>query len=93
MDVEEPSSSQRIGRNGTIYSGVVSFHVPEAGRYRVAVDAPGETRVLVAPELIQTFVKALPGIAVAVPGFVAGVTGLVVLIVAWIRRPSAARET
>lgn len=93
LDVAEPSSSQTIGRNGTIYGGVVSFHVPEAGRYRVSVDASGETRVLVAPGLGQTFVKALPGIAVAVPGLVAGVTGLVVLIVAWIRRRSAARAT
>jgi hypothetical protein len=93
LAVAEPSSSQTIDRNGAMYGGVVSFHVPEAGRYRVSVDAPGERRVLVAPGLGQTFLKALPGVVVAGLGFVAGVTGLVVLIVAWIRRRSAARAT
>lgn len=86
LEVAEPSSSQTIERNGAIYGGVVSFHVPEAGRYRVSVDAPAETRVLVAPGLGQTFLKALPGVAVAVLGLAAAVTGLVVLIVARMRR-------
>lgn len=93
LEITEPSSYQTIGRNGTVYGGAISFDVPEAGRYQVSVEAPGETRVLVAPGLGQTFLKALPGVAVAVLGFVAGITGVVVLIVAWIRRRDAARPT
>jgi len=93
LAVAEPGTSQTIDRNGSIYGGAVSFHVPEAGRYRVTVNAPGETRVLVAPGLGQTFLRALPGIAVAGLGFVAGATGLVLLIIAWVRRRSAARAT
>jgi hypothetical protein len=86
VEVGEPSSSQTIDRNGTTYGGVVSFHVPESGRYRVSVIAPDETRVLVAPGLGQTFVTAFPGLVVAGLGLVAGVLGLVALILAWVRR-------
>lgn len=86
LDVVAPSASETIDRNGAIYGGVAGFHVREPGRYRVAVDAPPGTRILVAPGLGQTFLEALPGIGVAVIGFAVGLTGLVFLIVAWIRR-------
>lgn len=89
LDVAQPGSSQTIDRNGAIYGGAVSFQVPEAGRYRVVVDAPRATRILVAPGLGQTFLRALPGIGVASLGFAVGLTGLVLLIVAWIRRRNA----
>ena len=93
LEVAEPGSSQSINRNGAIYAGVVSFRVPEAGRYRVAIEASHGRRILVAPGLGQTLVKALPGIAVAGIGFAAGLTGLVVLIVAWIRRRDSVAST
>jgi hypothetical protein len=86
LEVGEPSSSESIDRGGTTYGGVVSFHVPEAGRYRVSVVAARETQVVVAPGLGQTFVKALPGLAVAGLGFLVGLGGLVVLILAWSHR-------
>jgi hypothetical protein len=86
LDVVAPSASETIERNGAIYGGVAGFHVREPGRYRVAVDVPPGTRILVAPGLGQTFLRALPGIGVAVTGFAVGLTGLVFLIVAWIRR-------
>jgi hypothetical protein len=89
LEVGEPGTSQTIDRGGTIYAGVVSFHVPESGRYRVAVDAPAETRILVAPGFGQIFVKALPGLVVGGIGVVDGVVGLVLLILAWIHRRSA----
>jgi hypothetical protein len=93
LDVLEPGSSESIDRSGTIYGGVVSFRVPDAGPYRVSVDAPAETLVLVAPSLGQTFLKALPGAALAGFGVIAGVTGLGLSIVAWTRPRSAATST
>jgi hypothetical protein len=86
LDVVEPGTSQTIDRNGDIYRGAVSFHVSEPGRYRVSIDAPRETRILVAPGLGRTFLKALPGLVVAGLGFVSGMAGLVVLIIAWTRQ-------
>lgn len=91
LAVARPSSSQTIERDGVIHGGVVSFDVPEPGDHRIVVDAPGSTRVLVAPGLGQTFLAALPGLAVAALGLVAGVTGLVLLILAWNRRRTAER--
>lgn len=86
LDIVPAGSSQTIDRNGAIYADVVSFRVSEAGRYRIVVDAPRPTRILVAPGLGQTFAKALPGIGVAVVGFALGMTGLVLLVVAWVDR-------
>lgn len=90
LDVFASNGSETITRNGTIYTGAVSFRVPESGRYRVSVHAPGATHVIVAPGIGQLFAKALPGVAVAVVGLVAGTMGIVVLILAWTRRRSAA---
>lgn len=89
LAIGEPSSSQTIDRNGTVYVGVVSFHVPESGRYRLSVDAPGATQVLVAPGLGQTLVNAVPGLVVGGLGGLAGSIGLIVLILAWTRRRSS----
>ena len=86
LDVSEPGSSESINRNGGIYAGAVSFHVAEPGRYRVVVDSASDTRILVAPGLGQTFIRALPGIGAAAIGFAVGLTGLVLLIIAWSRR-------
>lgn len=86
LDVAAPGTSQTIDRNGVVYGGVAGFHVRQPGRYRVAVDAPPGSWVLVAPGLGQTFLRALPGLGVAAVGFVVGLTGLVFLVVAWIRR-------
>lgn len=93
LEIGQPTSSQTIERGGTIYGGAVSFEVPAAGRYRIAVDAPGATRILVAPGLGQTFLRALPGIGVAGLGGAVGLTGVVLLIMAWIRRRHAATAT
>ena len=89
LDVAESGASQTIQRNGAIYRGVVSFEVDEAGQYRVAVDAPRATRILVAPGLFQTFLRALPGVGVAGVGVLVGLTGVVLLVLAWVRRRTA----
>jgi hypothetical protein len=93
LDVVASGSSQTIDRSGTIYRGVVGFRVPEGGRYRVSIDAPHETRVIVAPGLGQTFLDALPGLVVAALGVAAGIVGLVVLVIDWTRRRSARSPT
>ena len=93
MAIRESDSSQTIDRNGTIYGGVVSFRVPDDGRYRVTVDAPQETLVIVAPGLGETFLDALPGLVVAAFGTAAGILGLVVLVIAWTRRRSVQSST
>ncbi|HEX2892470.1 MAG TPA: hypothetical protein VHO29_00520 [Marmoricola sp.] len=93
LAVGEPSSSQTIDRNGVLYGGVVSFEVPQSGRYRLTVDAPPGRRILVAPGLGQTFLRALPGVGVAVVGFVVGLTGAVLVILAWSRRRTEAART
>jgi hypothetical protein len=90
LKIAELTSTQTIDRNGTIYEGVVSFHVAAEGRYRVAVDAPATTRVVVAPGLVQSFARALPGLGVAILSATLGCLGLLVILLAWLRRRSAA---
>jgi hypothetical protein len=93
LEVTHASASETINRNGDIYASVVSFHVPESGRYRVSVDAPDETRILIAPGIGQTLVRALPGAAVASLGFAVGAAGVAILIVAWVRRRNEPKAT
>lgn len=91
LEIAQSNGSETINRDGTIYTSAVSFHVPESGRYRVSVHAPGDTHVLVAPGIGQLFAKGLPGAGLAALGVSAGIAGLVVLIVAWTRRRAAAQ--
>lgn len=86
LDIRRPSSGQTIERNGAIYGGAVRFEVPEAGRYTVSIKGRGDTNVLVAPALDQTFVRAVPGVLVVLLGGIAISTGLVVLLMARGRR-------
>jgi hypothetical protein len=90
LKIAELASTQTIDRNGTIYGGVASFHVPAEGRYRVDVDASAPTRIVVAPGLIQSFARALPGLGVAILSALVGCLGLLVILLAWLRRSSAA---
>lgn len=91
LNISLPGSTQTIDRNGMIFRGVVSFEVPESGRYRVTIDAPGRTAVFVAPGIGQTLLKALPGIALGGVGAIAMVAGVVLLLIAWTRRRSTAQ--
>ena len=93
LEMAEAGSSETINRDGAIYRDVVSFHVPEAGAYRVVVDAPQVTQVLVAPGIGQTFLKALPGLGVLGMALTLGLTGLVLVTLAWIRRRTAEQST
>ena len=62
-------------------------------RVDIGIEASHGGRILVAHGLGQPLVMALRWIAVAGIGFAAGLTGLVVLIVAWIRRRDSVAST
>lgn len=86
LAMSQPGVSQTIDRNGTTYGGVASFDVPAAGSYEVSVEAPDPTRVVIAPSLGETFVKALPGLGIGLLGSLALTFGLGIGLVARGRR-------
>lgn len=92
LDVSEPTSTetQTITRNGRVYGGVVGFHVQDGGRYRVVVDAPASTHVIVEPDWYESLTRALPvaGCVLILSAALFG-SGLVVLIVSRSRRRAA----
>lgn len=81
------NTTQTIDRNGTIYRGVAGFDVPSEGTYRLSIDVPDQSRVVLAPGLGQTFLRAIPGLLTAGLGSMALLAGFVVLLIAWVRRP------
>jgi hypothetical protein len=80
LQVSATRSDETIDRNGSVYRGVLRFTVAEPGRYRVALKAPAGARIVIAPSLMQTFVRALPAVGLVVAALPVGVTGLVLVL-------------
>jgi hypothetical protein len=80
-----PSPSQVVFVGGQIYVGVVEFDVPRPGPYRVAIHGTSGSAVVARP-VLQALESLLPGIGAMVGSGLVGVVGVVLLIVALVRR-------
>lgn len=74
-------SSQTLNRNGALYRGVARIRVPQDGTYVVTVTGSSSTEVVLAPDIGQTFLHALPWIGLGGVGFLFLATGFVLLVV------------
>lgn len=86
--VNSPGADETITRDDTIYRGVASFRVGEAGRYRIAVAGEPGAHVFVAPGLGRLFLRAAPVVLLALLGLASGITGLVFLLTSRKRQSS-----
>lgn len=82
---KRPSTNETITRGSATYTGVVSFDVPERGRYKVTVDA-SIGRVLVARSFVDSLGAAWRWLVGAVLGGIMALAGLIILIVRATRR-------
>lgn len=87
LRMSKPLTTETLDRNPFRFGGVVAFRVQNSGPHRVAVDAPAETRVMVAPDLIETMTRASPGVGVVLLfGIVPLSLGVFALLATWSRR-------
>jgi len=84
--------SETITREDAVYTGAVRFRVPAAGTYRVRVDVPAGTEVVVAPALGTGFRAVLPWVAIGAISTFVLIVGSIVLAVGLVRRHSARRR-
>jgi hypothetical protein len=80
------SGLETLTQNGVLYNGAVGFHVPVAGTYTVTIAAAQPSAVLVGPSLGATFQAALPALALAISGGLVMLIGIILLVIAAVRR-------
>ena len=80
---------ETITRDGDRYVGAVAFTIPEAGDYKVQVNADLGRQVLVARPVSHVIGDSVAWFALAGVGVVAFITGIVLLIVGVVRRGRA----
>ena len=80
------NGSETITQGSSIYADTVGFHVGTSGIYRVHIAAVSPPAVIVGPSLGSQFVHAAPWLIMGGVGGLVAVAGLVVLIVALVRR-------
>jgi hypothetical protein len=90
------STREELTRDQDVYTGVVRFTTPEAGRYQVRVTTAKGSQVVIAPSLGSGFKAVLSWVVVGFASSVTFVIGVIVLIVGAVRRrrkstPKAAR--
>ena len=82
-----------ISRGGDRFGAAAEFDAPTDGDYRISIDAPARTRVMIAPSFLDILLDTLPWlIAAGVAGIVA-LVGFVMLIVGTTRRQRVRKAT
>lgn len=84
-----PSGTQTIDRNGSHFTGAVSFRTPESGTYRVRVESGAPTSVLISRDfgsLALALLVWLVGAGLGLFLFAGGVAALIVAAVRGKRR-------
>lgn len=91
VPLELQSRSETVTRGGARFSGKVSFSASTSGSYTITVRASGIT-VLVAPSFTTIARENLGWVVLLVAGFLATLTGLVLVIVGAVRRSRERRQ-
>jgi hypothetical protein len=86
------NGSETITEGSWIYSNAVGFHASGDGDYQVRVTSVPPTRVIVGPSLGSQFLHAAAWLILFGFGALITITGLVLLIVASVRRSQAKKH-
>jgi hypothetical protein len=97
VTVEGPAGSVRvhapddnsISRGGDRFGAAAEFDAPTDGDYRITIDAPARTRVMIAPSFLDILLDTLPWLIVGGLAFLVTLVGFVLLIVGVTRRQRA----
>lgn len=84
LPTSRPTTRQTLNRNGTLYTGAVTFDAPTDGRYHVTVSG-SRGQVLIARDLAGLFVSSAGWLFLVLGAIVGGVAGIA-LVVAGRRR-------
>ena len=79
LDWAFPDPTQTINRNGSIYTGVVSFDAPASGRYNIALESSSSTAIL-SPDIGSALGASAPWLVVAGLGALGCLVGIIMLL-------------
>lgn len=81
-----PCTSQTLNRGGALFVGTARVRVPASGPYAIAITDRIPAVVVVAPDVGQQLVRALPAVGLGLAGGLLIIVGLVILALAWSSR-------
>ena len=78
--------NESISRGGDSFGAAAQFDAPADGSYRISIDAPARTRVMIAPSFLDIVLDVLPWMIVGGIATLVALVGFVMLIVGTTRR-------
>jgi hypothetical protein len=86
-----PPGNESISRGGDSFGAAAQFEAPTDGTYRISIDAPARTRVMVAPSFVDILLDTLPWLIFGGVAGIVALAGFVMLIVGTTRRQRVRR--